>query len=943
MKNQNQLIQLLNINKGEELVFLIGAGCSISSGCMAANKLVYEFKKRIYCADKSIRVNDNQMVDEIKLRSNIDSYFDDSNISNQYSYYFNKCFPDSLDRNNYIKMQFQSKKPSLGYLCFANYIIEKGVKYVLTTNFDLLLESALHKINDAFDFSVLSENQQPIISSSFNLVKLHGDYKYDAIRNLEDEVKEIEANLKEKLLKISASKIIVIGYSGADDSVINYLNEYLEANKSTQLIWCGIEETLRNERVTKLLEKGRDSYYQLINGFDPLFENYYNTFGKKNTVIEEISSQIANDNFSLNVYNQPEQFTTNAYEILQMPIVYRLLVDETCENKLQSLASIFKTRYKQYFYVICDKKILKDNQSLIFEEIDLASENVPLRIKCKLLKEFIKQSAVSNGFLLCRDNIYKDNNEDIKIGLKINVELLDSKICLLLMVNYFATEEIIDDSIKYQINRKKSDLYTRKNYDALQSLIKTIMPHDGVFTLGEACLSIKQNAIVSKELLKDYDCSKEPIMVGKNMESTNQLKILYTNGPKEVLFSRDVIKVGIFCCEEDKQTLKYFLSKLINGDNGYGRGIIQQFKGFENIFHKKIEFLYDALLPFQSRVLLTKSMKEIVGFYNRGLNILFNDKQVDLALIYFSDKMSSIKEKDGIDFHAAIKLTSANKYKTQFLEEKTIVSKDNLSKILYNLSTAIYTKTIGMPWYPKRYQRDTLFLGMSFGCDSKGITVGCSQMFDGAGRGMQLIISQVSDKKRKNQYLNKEEAFELGKKIRQTYYRTSKIDELKRIVIHRADPFMKEEIEGFRLAFEGIDDFDLIQLAEGSRFNVYPIASDLKCGSYPIKRGTIIKASKDVAYIWTDGSVNDNDVLPNGTYRNNPRGMSSPLKIVKHYGKISINDAADDLLMLSKMDFNSADVLYSKLPVTIKYSRMVCDLIKQDNFADDLISFEYIM
>lgn len=37
-------------------------------------------------------------------------------------------------------------------------------------------------------------------------------------------------------------------------------------------------------------------------------------------------------------------------------------------------------------------------------------------------------------------------------------------------------------------------------------------------------------------------------------------------------------------------------------------------------------------------------------------------------------------------------------------------------------------------------------------------------MFDGAGRGMQLIISQVSDKKRKNQYLNKDEAFELGKR-----------------------------------------------------------------------------------------------------------------------------------------------------------------------------------
>ena len=87
-------------------------------------------------------------------------------------------------------------------------------------------------------------------------------------------------------------------------------------------------------------------------------------------------------------------------------------------------------------------------------------------------------------------------------------------------------------------------------------------------------------------------------------------------------------------------------------------------------------------------------------------------------------------------------------------------------------------------------------------------------MFDGAGRGMQLIISQVSDKHRQNQYLSQKEAYDLGVKIRATYYRTSKINELKRIVIHRADPFRSEEIEGFKKAFEGIDDFALIQITD---------------------------------------------------------------------------------------------------------------------------------
>lgn len=90
-------------------------------------------------------------------------------------------------------------------------------------------------------------------------------------------------------------------------------------------------------------------------------------------------------------------------------------------------------------------------------------------------------------------------------------------------------------------------------------------------------------------------------------------------------------------------------------------------------------------------------------------------------------------------------------------------------------------------------------------------------------------------------------------------------------------------------------------------------------------------------------SVVDADIDGGRTYRNSKRGMGKPLKIKKYFGNISLNDIAYDLMYLTKMDFNSSDVLYSKLPVTIKYSRMVCEIIKQGNFDDESISFEYVM
>ena len=182
----------------------------------------------------------------------------------------------------------------------------------------------------------------------------------------------------------------------------------------------------------------------------------------------------------------------------------------------------------------------------------------------------------------------------------------------------------------------------------------------------------------------------------------------------------------------------------------------------------------------------------------------------------------------------------------------------------------------------------------------------------------------------------------MGIKIRQTYYKSSKIEDLKRIVIHRNDPFKKEEINGFKKAFEGIEDCVLLQVVEDTAFNVYPFGK-YGCNGYPAKRGTILKTSNDTAYIWTDGSVVDAEINNGKTYRNSKRGMGRPLKIKKFYGNISIDEVANDLMYLTKMDFNSSDVLYSILPVTLKYSKVVCDLIKQGNFEDDLISFEYVM
>ena len=939
---EESLLNSLNITKGEDITFLLGAGCSIISGCMASSKLIYEFKKRIYCAKKGIRLESSSLIDEVKLKENIENEFEDNHITNPYSYYFEKCFPNVYDRNQFIKDNFQSKKPSFGYLCFADYLISKGVKNVLTTNFDLLIERAIRKLDENYDLVNISDNESPLLTGTLNIIKLHGDYNYDRIRNTESELRTISHDLTNRLLNLELKKIVILGYSGQDNSVMNFLEEYINKFPNTSIYWCGLDEKCSNEKILELLSTG-NSYYVTIKGFDSLFEKYYQISGSNNENLNELYKKNREDTFfEFSTNNQPESFKLNAFPLIGNATVYKTQ-DEIDENSLKTL--YFYMKYRENNYIIANKNLIDKIPNATIKICSLIDENISINSKCKLIKELVKWHAENRGIFIYRDNLYKDNNNQIKEGLKVNIDLFNGDICLILNPNYFIISDEITEIQKFNINKKKSNLYTKNNWEFLNNQIDLLF--DNNFNFGDENInaSFSNFNIGNQNISGIYDCCKEPIMLGESMQSVNQIKILDTVGPKKTIFSVDEIKIGVFCCEEDKNVLRSFLSEVKNGTNSYGTDLIPTYRGFFNIFKKNIVFDFTVLPPFKISQLQHKMKNEniqgIVNSYLNGLNIMYN-KQVDLALIYIGNKLSWIRNNQIVDFHNIIKLRAANKFKTQFLEEKTINSQDNRSKILYNFAIGIYTKTIGMPWYPLNYSKETLFLGLSFGRDSNGICVGCSQMFDAAGRGMQLIISQITDKNRKNQYLNENEAFELGRKIRLTYYKSSKIEDLKRIVIHRNDPFKNEEIEGFKKAFEGIEDFVLLQIVEDTALNVYPF-NKYGCAGFPAKRGTILKTSKDVAYIWTDGSVVEGDINNGKTYRNSKRGMGRPLKVKKFYGNISINQVANDLMYLTKMDFNSSDVLYSKLPVTLKYSRTVCDLIKEGNFDDELINFEYIM
>lgn len=216
------------------IMFLLGAGCSISSGCMAASSLVKEFKVHLYCRDNKVKKEDVVDYYEKEFLKKLNEDYPDKD--NNYSYYFEKCYPIAKDRNRFIKNNFIDKNPSLGYLCFAYYIISNKIPYILTTNFDNLIEKSIQQIDTHYDLVPVSDRVQAYLNDGkTNLLKLHGDYNYDPIQNTEDELKQLHDNMVKLLNDIKVNKLVVIGYSGYDESVMNAIENYIKQNSSIEI------------------------------------------------------------------------------------------------------------------------------------------------------------------------------------------------------------------------------------------------------------------------------------------------------------------------------------------------------------------------------------------------------------------------------------------------------------------------------------------------------------------------------------------------------------------------------------------------------------------------------------------------------------------------------------------------------------------------------------
>jgi NAD-dependent SIR2 family protein deacetylase len=249
-RSSKMLSQLVadGTNESKFCLFL-GAGASAASHIPTAGHLVDQWKKQLRSHDPD---NHPGLADiDIQEKKFCDFYekwkADQSGElikPSDYSVLFEFFRPTTALRQEFIEKTIDGKYPSAGYLYLSMLVEKRLFNVMFTTNFDNLINDALYRFIDArplvcsFDSELESIR---FVSKRPKIIKLHGDYLFNNIRNTSSETRSLTQNMTEKFMQFCKEfGLIVVGYSGCDESVMDIIKFMLKDDDYLKmgLHWC---------------------------------------------------------------------------------------------------------------------------------------------------------------------------------------------------------------------------------------------------------------------------------------------------------------------------------------------------------------------------------------------------------------------------------------------------------------------------------------------------------------------------------------------------------------------------------------------------------------------------------------------------------------------------------------------------------------------------------
>lgn len=423
------------------------------------------------------------------------------------------------------------------------------------------------------------------------------------------------------------------------------------------------------------------------------------------------------------------------------------------------------------------------------------------------------------------------------------------------------------------------------------------------------------------------------------------------------------INLGVVCPAQDSEKLYSFL-KMQNLEiprNNPDDNYIIDFKGFYNTYGISLN-IPDMLSQNWERpndpieVTEKKITHEIKRNICDKINKLSSVGSQKIIIIFIPKRWDNfLHYNDGIesfDLHDYIKAFCAEKGLTsQIIREKTILDKNLNCQINWWLSLSYFVKSFRTPWVIHNADKTTAFAGIGYSVDNKSddkghVILGCSHIYSSDGEGLKYKLSKVNDKIKwinKKPHLSYDDAYEFGKNVLNLFYES--MNEVpKRVVIHKRTFYTDDERQGILDSLfdsKKIENVDLIEInfEDNIRYVSSKITNgETKIDGFSVSRGTCIQLSNNEALLYAHGII-PSVVNPKFNFYPGGRYIPKPLKIIKHYGNGSLEQIANEILGLTKMNWNSLN-MYSQLPATISSSNEIARIGKLIENTDK-IQYDY--
>jgi len=269
----DQLIDNILTRNGNvpNFALLLGSGASVTSHVKTASEMINDWRTRAYNRSGATKNFKDWLIKQDWYKSD-----------DEYALLFEIMYDLPPLRREYIENCLKDAHPSWGYVYLTNLLKQNIFNVVFTTNFDDLINEAcflyseLRPIVCAFDSAVSGIR---ITSARPKIIKLHGDFLFDNIKNTIRELETLENNMKNKFMQFAQEYgLVIVGYSGRDRSVMDILDLLLKQEEYFKqgIYWCELTgEEKRGRRLSSLLR--RDKIYLVkIPGFDELIAEIHN-------------------------------------------------------------------------------------------------------------------------------------------------------------------------------------------------------------------------------------------------------------------------------------------------------------------------------------------------------------------------------------------------------------------------------------------------------------------------------------------------------------------------------------------------------------------------------------------------------------------------------------------------------------------------------------------